>query len=109
MVKQNLVGKNYKKNFQNKKINFCIGRIFSFTDQNQKKPFVIPSLVSKIKCTKKRQVKLSNLNHYRDFLTTEDISLAIKILVNMAKRVFIILVVKGNKFKKNRRNYCKKI
>ena len=75
-----------KKNFQNKKINFCIGRIFSFTDQNQKKPFVIPSLVSKIKCTKKRQVKLSNLNHYRDFLTTEDISLAIKILSKYGKK-----------------------
>ena len=76
----------YKKNFKNKKINFCIGRIFSFTDQNQKKPFVIPSLISKIKYTKKRQVKLSNLNHYRDFLSTEDIALAIKILSKYGKK-----------------------
>ena len=34
-----------EKNFKNQKTNFCIGRIFSFTDRNQKIPFVIPSLV----------------------------------------------------------------
>ena len=75
-----------KKNFQNKKINFCIGRIFSFTDQNQKKPFVIPSLISKIKFSRQKQVKLTNLNHYRDFLSTEDIALAIQILGKYCKK-----------------------
>ncbi len=75
-----------EKNFQNKKINFCIGRIFSFTDQNQKKPFVIPSLKSKIQGTKQKKLKLSNLNHYRDFLSTEDIALAIKILSKYCKK-----------------------
>jgi len=75
-----------KKNFKNKKTHFCIGRIFSFTDRNQKKPFVIPSLISQIKNTKKKQVKLVNLNHYRDFLSTRDIALAIKILCDNKKR-----------------------
>tara|TARA_Y100001980_G_C14498352_1_gene274584 strand:- start:80 stop:904 length:825 start_codon:yes stop_codon:yes gene_type:complete len=75
-----------EKNFKNQKTNFCIGRIFSFTDRNQKMPFVIPSLVSKIKNTKKKQVKLGNLNHYRDFLPTRDIALAIKILCNNKKK-----------------------
>ena len=75
-----------EKNFKNKKINFCIGRIFSFTDQNQKKPFVIPSLISKIKSSRQKQVKLTNLNHYRDFLSTEDIVLAIQILGKYCKK-----------------------
>ena len=75
-----------EKNFKNKKINFCIGRIFSFTDQNQKKPFVVPSLISKIQYSKQKQVKLTNLNHYRDFLSTEDIALAIKILCKYGKK-----------------------
>ncbi len=75
-----------EQNFENKKINFCIGRIFSFTDQNQKKPFVIPSLISKIKYSNQKQVKLTNLNHYRDFLSTEDIALAIKILCKYCKK-----------------------
>ena len=75
-----------EKNFKNKKINFCIGRIFSFTDKNQKKPFVIPSLISKIKFSRQKQVKLTNLNHYRDFLSTEDIALAIQILGKYCKK-----------------------
>jgi len=75
-----------EKNFKNKKINFCIGRIFSFTDKNQKIPFVIPGLISKIQYTKQKQLRLSNLNHYRDFLSTEDIALAIKILGKYCKK-----------------------
>ena len=30
-------------------IKFCIGRIFSFTDYNQKIPYVIPSIINQIK------------------------------------------------------------
>ena len=75
-----------KKNLKNKKTIFCIGRIFSFTDRNQKIPFVIPSLISQIKNTKKKHVNLDNLNHYRDFLSTKDIALAIKILCSNKKK-----------------------
>ncbi len=67
-----------EKNFQNEKVKFCIGRIFSFTDKNQKPPYVIPNLIKKIKKAKKnKELNLTNLNHYRDFLSTNDISYAI--------------------------------
>ena len=69
-----------EKNFKNKKIKFCIGRIFSFTDKKQKPPYVIPTLISKIKTNKKKSLILKNLNHYRDFISTNEISKAIKIL-----------------------------
>tara|TARA_Y100001958_G_scaffold62878_1_gene42286 strand:+ start:171 stop:995 length:825 start_codon:yes stop_codon:yes gene_type:complete len=74
-----------KKNFKNKKINFCIGRIFSFTDKRQKIPFVIPTMISKIKNTKDVKVNFNNLNHYRDFISTKDIAKAIKILCKNKK------------------------
>ncbi len=98
-----------KKNFKNQKTNFCIGRIFSFTDRNQKIPFVIPSLVSQIKNTKKNRVQLSNLNHYRDFLSTRDIALAIKILCNNKKKgIFNIGSGKGINLKKIAKIIAKK-
>jgi len=74
-----------KKNFKNKKIKFCIGRIFSFTDKRQKKPFVIPTMILKIKRSKQVTVNFNNLNHYRDFLSTKDIARAIKILYDKKK------------------------
>tara|TARA_B100000902_G_scaffold397629_1_gene461996 strand:+ start:47 stop:871 length:825 start_codon:yes stop_codon:yes gene_type:complete len=71
-----------EKNFKNKNTKFCIGRIFSFTDKRQKKSFIIPSLITKIKTSKNKNVYLSNLNHYRDFIPTKDIVCAIKTLYN---------------------------
>ncbi len=98
-----------KKNFKNQKTNFCIGRIFSFTDRNQKIPFVMPSLVSLIKNTKKKQVQLGNLNHYRDFLSTRDIASAIKILCNNKKKgIFNIGSGKGINLKKIAKIIAKK-
>lgn len=55
-------------------IKFCIGRIFSFTDYDQKIPYVIPSIIKKIKFSKKKEIKLNNLNHFRDFLSTSKIT-----------------------------------
>ena len=55
-------------------IKFCIGRIFSFTDHNQKIPYVIPSIIKKIKFSKKKEIKLNNLNHFRDFISTSKIT-----------------------------------
>ena len=61
-----------QKKFLQSTTKLCIGRIFSFTDHNQKIPYVIPSIASKIKKSNRKLV-LKNLNHYRDFLSTKDI------------------------------------
>ena len=62
-----------------KKINPCIARIFSYTTKNQDKNFIIPSIIYKLN-TKNKIIKLSNMNHVRDFLAIEDICAAIKVL-----------------------------
>tara|TARA_B100000989_G_scaffold205345_1_gene155509 strand:+ start:1405 stop:2217 length:813 start_codon:yes stop_codon:yes gene_type:complete len=68
----------------------CIGRIFSFTSKNQKKLFIIPSLISKLK-NKNKKIIFDNINHERDFLTLKDIIHAIKLLKNKkAKGVYNI-------------------
>ena len=59
-------------------IKFCIGRIFSIFD-NKDKNFLIPSLIKKIS-NKKSEIILENLNHYRDFLSTKQISEIINLL-----------------------------
>lgn len=64
------------------KIKFCIGRIFSFTDKNQKKPFFIPSVINKLKKNKNKNITFQNLNHYRDFISTKSI---IKIILRLYK------------------------
>ena len=56
------------------KANFriCIGRIFSFTNSNQKTPFLIPSLKKKIN-SKDKKMLLENMFHYRDFISIKDL------------------------------------
>ena len=76
-----LLAENYIKNkFKFTKINYCIGRIFSTTNKNQKKNYLVPDLNYKIRKTKKNLV-LKNLNHYRDFISMEDISKIIFVLM----------------------------
>ena len=55
------------------KINYCIGRIFSTSNKNQKKNYLVPDLKKRIKKTKNKIV-FSNLNHYRDFISMSEIS-----------------------------------
>ena len=62
---------------KNIKINYSIGRIFSYTDKNQNKSFLIPSITKKIK---EKKLNLNNLNHYRDFIHIKDICSAIHTL-----------------------------
>ena len=82
--KTKLLAENYiKLKFTNKNISFCIGRIFSIFN-NKNEGFFTPSLLSKIK-NGPRNLILENLNHYRDFLSTEQIS---KIIFFLWKKKF---------------------
>ena len=55
MVIQNYGLKNYIiKKFKLSKIKYCIGRIFSTTNKNQKKNYLVPDLKYKIRKTKKK-------------------------------------------------------
>ena len=68
----------------------CIGRIFSFTSKKQKKSFIIPSIILKLKNSNKK-ISFHNLNHDRDFLPIKDIVKAIKVLSRKkAKGIFNI-------------------
>ena len=73
---EKLLVSEFKKN--NKLNQLCIGRIFSFTSYNQKKNFFIPNITNKIKS--KKNIKLINLNHFRDFISVNDICNAIFLL-----------------------------
>ena len=90
-----LKGEKYIQKKLNRKIPFCIGRIFSFTSVHQKKPFVIPSIVDKAKL-KKKLTLFNNTNHLRDFLCVSDVCEAIKILIDK-KSTGIYNIGSGNK------------
>lgn len=95
--KTKLLAENLLKNkLKDKRIKLCIGRIFSFTDKNQKPPYVIPSLKKKIN-SKKKNILLENLNHYRDFLSTKDIVAAINTL-RKKNKTGIYNIGSGKKF-----------
>ena len=95
-----------------KKIIICIGRIFSFTSKNQDKNFLIPKIITNLKRNKKK-IYFKNLNHNRDFLSIEEISLAIINLLNKnskgifnicsGKKINLIDILKtlNKKYKKN--------
>ena len=89
-----MIAENYVKKKQNY-ITPCIGRIFSFTDKNQNKSFIIPKIFSDLK-SKKKKIYVKNLNHIRDFLQIKDIALAIKMMLkNNSKGVYNICSSKG--------------
>ena len=70
---KHLAEKYIVKKFKNKKNIFCIGRIFSTTNANQKNNYLVPDLKTKAKKAKKK-ITLKNLNHFRDFISMYDIS-----------------------------------
>ena len=80
-----------------KDIRFCIGRIFSTTNSNQRENYLVPDLKRKIKNSTK-PIILKNLNHYRDFISVNDIS---RIIVDLSKKKFhgIINIASGKKTK----------
>ena len=95
------------KKLRSKRIKYCIGRIFTIAD-NKNKEFLVPSLIQKIK-SKKEYIKLQDLNHYRDFITTKQIS---KIIYQLwlNKISGILNIANGQKiFLKDLANYLAKI
>lgn len=82
------------KKLEKTKINYCIGRIFSIFDNNGKE-FFMKSLIRRIK-TKQNLIKLDNMNHFRDFLTTKQIS---EIIIKLSKKKYrgIINIGSGKK------------
>jgi len=84
------------KKTKNTSIKLCLGRIFSFTKKNQKPPYEIPSIIKKLKSSKKK-INLNNLNNYRDFLNTRDIVKAIDVL-NKKNKSGIYNIGSGHKF-----------
>lgn len=70
----------------NKKINYCIGRIFSFSHPNQDGSFFIPSILKKIRKANKKTIIFRNVDHERDFISTKDISKVINLLYLKKRR-----------------------
>ncbi len=84
-----------QKKLSKKKVTFCIGRIFSTANIKQKKNYLVPDLIHKIKKSKKIVI-LKNLNHFRDFISMKIIS---KIIFILYKKNFsgIINIASGKK------------
>ena len=74
-MSEKLIIKN--KNFYN----YCIGRIFSYTSVKQNQNYFVPNVFKKLK-SKNKIITFNNANHFRDFLSLEDICLAINVLMN---------------------------
>ncbi len=90
--KTKLLAEKYIQKKMNKKINYCIGRIFSTANKNQRKNYLVPDLKIKTK-TKSKIIKLENLNHYRDFILMKDIS---KIVHFLRKKKYNGIINIGN-------------
>ena len=74
----------------NQYVNYCIGRIFSYTNPDQDQSFIVPSLFEK------KKIDINNLNHCRDFIHIDDICSAIEILC-MSKKKGIFIIGSGKK------------
>ena len=91
-----LAEKYIEKNLKNTKTKFCVGRIFSIID-NKGSEFFLRGLLKKIKENRKKII-LNNLNHERDFLTTNQIS---KIILLLWKKKITDIINIGSGIKTN--------
>ena len=84
-----------QKKLSKTKTKYCIGRIFSTANVKQKKNYLVPDLIHKIKKSKKTLI-LENLNHYRDFISMQTIS---KVIFVLYKKNFngIVNIASGKK------------
>ena len=79
----------------NKKIKFCIGRIFSLEGKNKAKSYFLPGLLKKIR---KNKVIEIDLNQFRDFIHVDDVAEAVVILLKK-EQVGIYNIASGKKTK----------
>ena len=77
----------------NKKIKFCIGRIFSLEGKNKDDSYFLPGLLKKIR---KNKVIEIDLNQFRDFIHVDDVAGAIVILLKK-EQVGIYNIASGKK------------
>ena len=92
-----LLAENYiKKKLKRIKIKYCIGRIFSFTHKNQDTSFVVPNLYKRIKKSKGKKKALKNLNHFRDFISVNDICNAIELIIKKESMEILKFFIFGN-------------
>ena len=103
------MAENYLKKLKKEKINYCIGRIFSYTSPEQNKSFLTPALFYKIKKSKQKKITFEGLKHFRDFLCINDIINAIRILC-IEKRTGIYNIGSSKKFRLETiaKIFCKK-
>ncbi len=87
--KTKLLAENYiLKQLYRSNVRYCIGRIFSTSNKDQKKNYLVPDLKKRIKKTKKKII-LKNLNHYRDFISMQEIS---KIILALYKKKYLGII-----------------
>lgn len=79
--KTKLVGENILRKKKNSKLKVCIGRIFSVYHKNQKIPFLLPSIKTKVKKDSVKRIKIKNGNSIRDFNNADKI---IKIIYKLS-------------------------
>ncbi len=79
----------------NKKIKFCIGRIFSLEGKNKDDSYFLPALLKKIK---KKKVIKDDFNQFRDFIHVDDVVRAIVILLQK-EQLGIYNIASGKKTK----------
>ena len=83
--KTKLLAENYiRKQLDKSDKKYCIGRIFSTSNKDQKKNYLVPDLKKRIKKAKK-QITFKNLNHFRDFISMQEIS---KIILALYKKKY---------------------
>ena len=79
----------------NKKIKFCVGRIFSLEGKNKDDSYFLPGLLKKIR---KNKVIEIDLNQFRDFIHVDDVAEAVVILLKK-EQVGIYNIASGKKTK----------
>ncbi len=77
--------------------NLCIGRIFSFYHKTQKKPFLYPNIVGRLKSEDlSKPFELYGANSVRDFLNAETVTeIVIKLMMKKVKGIYNIGSGKG--------------